>query len=141
MFDLLAGGISDLIPGATLFAMFQELFAPGIEDARLDTLPPTEVTNRDLPSETFQNDADLVFRGVLPGLLGRDLCYVGLTGVVSGHFRLPYRCGSFIPCSGSSNTPLPSCFSPFKSVPLSLYACGLHPKRNPNCNGRELCFR
>jgi hypothetical protein len=99
-----------------------------------DPLPPTDVTNRDLPSETLQNDADLVFRGVLPagpspdlpdeslGLLGRDLCYVGLTGVVFGHFRLLSRCGKSIPCTGSPNTPPPSCFSPFKSVPLSLNA-------------------
>ena len=66
VFDLLSGGISDRIPGETLFTRFHELFGPGIEDARFDPLPPTEVTNRDLPSETFQNDADLVFRGVLP---------------------------------------------------------------------------
>jgi len=95
------------------------MIAPRIEDARLDSLSSAEVTNRDLPSETLQNDADLVFRGVLPagfgpdlpdeslGLLGRDICYVGLTA---------------IPRAGSPNTPPPSCFSPFKSVPLSLNA-------------------
>ena len=79
-------------------------------------------------------DPDLVFRGVLPvglgpdlpdeslGLLGRDLCYLGLTGVVLGHFRLFSRYGKSIPCTGSPNTPPPSCFYPFKGVPLSLNA-------------------
>ena len=112
-------------PGKGLFTCSHELFGPGIEDARLDPFPPTEVTNRDLPSETLQNDADLVFRGVLsegpspnlpdenPGLLGRDLCYVGLTGVVLGPFRLLSKCGRSIPCTGSPNTPPPSCLSPF----------------------------
>ena len=47
---------------------------------------------------------------------------MGLTGVVLGHFRLLSRCGRSIPCTGSPNTPPPSCFSPFKSVPLSLNA-------------------
>jgi len=134
VFDLLAGGISDRIPGETLFLCFHELFGPGIEGARLDSLPPAEVTNRDLPSETLQNDADLVFRGVFPAgpgpdlpdesldLWGLDLCYVGLTGVVLGHFRLLSRCGRSIPCTGSPNTPPPSWFSPFKSAPLSLNA-------------------
>ena len=117
MFDLLSGGISDRIPGETLFTRFHELFGPGIEDARFDPLPPTEVTNRDLPSETFQNDADESL-----GLLGRDLCYVGLIGVVLRHFRLLSRWGRSIPCTGSTDTPPPSCFSPFKSVPLSLNA-------------------
>ena len=110
------------------------MIAPRIEDARLDSLSSAEVTNRDLPSETLQNDADLVFRGVLPagfgpdlpdeslGLLGRDICYVGLTGVLLGHFRLLSRRGKSIPRTGSPNTPPPSCFSPFKSVPLSLNA-------------------
>jgi hypothetical protein len=73
VFDLLAGGISDRIPGETLFLRFYELFGPGIEDARLDPLPPAEITNRGLPSETLQNDADLVFRGVLPAGPGPDL--------------------------------------------------------------------
>ena len=71
MFDLLAGGISDRIPGETLFPRFHEFLGPGIEDARLDPLPPAEVTNRDLPSEPFQNDADLVFRGYFLRVLVR----------------------------------------------------------------------
>ena len=130
-------------PVKALFTCSHELFGPGIEDARLDPFPPTEVTNRDLPSETLQNDADLVFRGVLSegpspnlpdenlGLLGRDLCYVGLTGVVLGHFRLLPRCGGSIPFIRSPNTPPLSCFLPLKSVPLSLNASRLHPKRSP----------
>ena len=127
MFDLLAGGISDRIPGETLFTRFHELFGPGIEDARFDPLPPTEVTNRDLPSETFQNDADLVFRGVLPagpspdlpdeslGLLGRDLCYVGLTGVVLRHFRLLSRWVDLYPAPG-----LQTHHHPHVSLPLKV---------------------
>jgi len=45
-----------------------------------------------------------------------------LTGVVLGHFWLLSRCGRSIPCTGSPNTPPPSCFSPLKCVPLSLNA-------------------
>ena len=70
---LLPGRITHTVPGQSLFPSFHELFGPGIEDARLDPLPPTEVTNRDLPSETLENDADLVFRGVLPAGPGPDL--------------------------------------------------------------------
>ena len=51
MFDLLAGGVSDRIPGETLFTRFPGFVGPGIEDARFDPLPPTEVTYRDLPTE------------------------------------------------------------------------------------------
>ena len=134
MFDLLAGGISDRIPGETLFTRFHGFLGPGIEDARFDPLPPTEVTDGDLPTEPFQDYADLVFRGVLPagpgpdlpdeslGLLGRGLCYLGLSVDILGHFRLLSRCGRSIPCTRSPNTPPPSCFYPFKSVPLSLNA-------------------
>ena len=125
----------------------------GIEDTRLDPLSPAKVTDGHLPSEAFQDDADLVFRGVHPaglgpdlpdeslGLLGRDLCYVGLIGVVLRHFRLLSRWGRSIPCTGSTDTPPPSCFSPFKSAPLSLNAYRFQPKRSPHCNGRGLCFR
>ena len=41
--NLLAGGISDHIPGETLFTRFHGLFGPGIEDTRLDPFPPAEV--------------------------------------------------------------------------------------------------
>jgi hypothetical protein len=41
--DLLAGGISDRIPGETLFTRFHEFLGPGIEYARLDSLPPAEI--------------------------------------------------------------------------------------------------
>ena len=51
MLDLLADGISDRIPGETLLTRFHELFGPGIDDARFDPLPPTEVTDGDLPTE------------------------------------------------------------------------------------------
>jgi hypothetical protein len=50
----MASGISDRIPGETLFTRFHEPFGPGIKDVRFDPLPPTEVTNRGLPSETLQ---------------------------------------------------------------------------------------
>jgi hypothetical protein len=84
--------------------------------------------------EPFQDDTDLVFGGVLPaglgpdlpdeslGLLGRGLCYLGLTGVALGHFWLLSRCGRSIPGTRSPNTPPLSCFSPLKCVPLSLNA-------------------
>ena len=71
--DLLTSGVSYRVSSETLFTCFHELFGPGIEYARLDPLPPAEVTNRDLPSETLQNDADLVFRGVLPAGPDQDL--------------------------------------------------------------------
>ena len=61
VFDLLAGGISDRIPGEILFTCFHELFGPGIENARFGTLPSTAVTDSHLTSETLQNDANLVF--------------------------------------------------------------------------------
>ena len=65
MFDLLEIGISDRIPGETLFTRFHEFFSLGTEDARFAPLPQAEVTNRDLALETLQNDANLVFRGVI----------------------------------------------------------------------------
>ena len=53
MFDLLEIGISDRIPGETLFTYFHELFGLGTEDARFAPLLPAEVTNRDLALETL----------------------------------------------------------------------------------------
>ena len=43
-----------------------QALGPGIEDAWLDPLSSAEVTNGHFPTEPFQDDADLVFRGVLP---------------------------------------------------------------------------
>ena len=103
MFYLLMGGVSHRVPGETLFARFHEfleLLGPGLEDAWLDSLSPAEVTNGHFSSEPFQDDADLVFRGVLPtgrgsdlpdeslGLLSRGLCGLALIDVVLRHFWL-----------------------------------------------------
>ena len=86
------------------------------------------------PAEPFQDDADLIFRGVLPtgrgsdlpdespGLLSLGLCGLALIDVVLRHFWLLYRCSRFAPCTRSPNTPPSSGFSPLRSVPLSLNA-------------------
>ena len=50
-----------------------EFRGPGIEYARLDPLPPAKVSDGNLPSETLENDADLVIWRVLPAGLGPDL--------------------------------------------------------------------
>jgi len=98
VFDLLTGGVSHRVPGETLFPRFHEFLGPGIEDAWLDSLSPAEVTNGHFPAEPFQDDANLVFRGVLPtgggsdlpheslGLLSRGLCGLALIDVVLRHF-------------------------------------------------------
>jgi len=98
VFDLLTGGVSHRVPGETLFPRFHEFLGPGIEDAWLDSLSPAEVTNGRFPAEPFQDDANLVFRGVLPtgggsdlpdespGLLSRGLCGLALIDVVLRHF-------------------------------------------------------
>ena len=77
-----------------------QALGPGIEDAWLDPLSPAEVTNGHFSSEPFQDDADLVFRGVLPtgrgsdlpdeslGLLSRGVCGLALIDVVLRHFWL-----------------------------------------------------
>ena len=134
MLDPLTGGVSYRVSGKTLFTRFHEFLGPDIEDARLDPLPPAEVTDGHLPAEAFQDDTDLIFWGVLPaglgpdlpdeglGLLGLGLGCLGLTGVVLGHFWLLSWWGISIPCTRSPNTPPLSCFSPLKCVPLSLNA-------------------
>ena len=53
VFYLLTGGVSDRIPGETLFPRFHEFLGPGIEDTRLDSLSPAEITDGDLPTEPF----------------------------------------------------------------------------------------
>jgi len=103
VFYLLTGGVSHRVPGETLFARFHEfleLLGPGIEDAWLDPLSPAEVADGHLPAEPFQDDADLIFRGVLPtgrgsdlpdeglGLLSRGICGLALINVVLRHFWL-----------------------------------------------------
>jgi hypothetical protein len=105
VFNLLTSGVSHRVPGQMLFARFHEFLAPGIEDARLDHLSSAEVTNRHFPAEPFQDDAALVFRGILPtgrgselpdessGLLRRGLCGLALINVVLRHFWLLSRCG------------------------------------------------
>ena len=50
-----------------------QALGPGIEDAWLDPLSPAEVADGHLPAEPFQDDADLIFRGVLLAGLGPDL--------------------------------------------------------------------
>jgi len=49
--DLLTSGVSYRVSSETLFTRFHGLFGPGIEYARLDPFPPTEVTDGDLPTE------------------------------------------------------------------------------------------
>ena len=76
VFDLLTGNVSHGVPGETLFPRlhgFLELPGPGIEYAWLDSLSSAEVTNGHFSSEPFQDDANLVFRGVLPTGRGSDL--------------------------------------------------------------------
>jgi hypothetical protein len=68
---LLTGGVSHRVPGETLFPRSHEFFGPGIEDAWLGPLPPAKATDAHLPTGPFQtglfqNDSDLVFRGVFP---------------------------------------------------------------------------
>jgi len=98
VFDLLTGGVSHRVPGEPLFPRFHEFLGPGIEDAWLDPLSPAEGTNGHFPAGSFQDDADLIFRGVLPtgrgsdlpdespGLLSRGLCGLALIAVVLRHF-------------------------------------------------------
>ena len=74
------------------------MIAPRIEDARLDPLSSAKVTDSNLPSEAFYNDAGLVFRGVLTagfspdlpdeslGLLSQGFCSLGLINVALRHF-------------------------------------------------------
>jgi hypothetical protein len=94
VFNLLTCGVSYRISGETLFARFHEFLGPGIEDTRLDPLPSAEVTDRDLPSEPFQDYADLVFRGVLPAGLGPDLPDEKSWSLGSGSLLLGLdRCG------------------------------------------------
>ena len=107
VFDLLTGGVSHRVPGETLFPRFHEASPElaegslaGIENAWLDPLSSAEVTNGHFPAEPFQDDADLVFRGVLPtgrgsdlpdeslGLLSLGLCGLALIDVVLRHFWL-----------------------------------------------------
>ena len=99
-FNLLMGDVTHRVPGETLFPLFHELLGPGIEDARLDSLSSAGVTNGHFSSEPLSDDADLVFRGVLPtgrgsdlpdeslGLLSRGLCGLALIDVVPRHFWL-----------------------------------------------------
>ena len=77
-----------------------QALGPGIEYARLDPLSPAEVADGHLPAEPFQDDADLIFRGVLPagrgsdlpgeslGPLSRGFCGLDLVNVVLRHFWL-----------------------------------------------------
>ena len=73
VFDLLTGGVSHRVPGEPLFPRFHEFLGPGLEYAWLDPLSPAEVNDSNLPAKPFQDDADLIFRGVLPTGRGSDL--------------------------------------------------------------------
>jgi hypothetical protein len=73
MLDLLTSGVSYRVSSETLFTRLHEFLDPGIEYARLDPLLPAKVADGNLPSETLENDADLVIWRVLPAGLGPDL--------------------------------------------------------------------
>jgi hypothetical protein len=73
MLDLLTSGVSYRVSSETLFTRLHEFLGPGIKYARLDPLPPAKVADGNLPSETLENDADLVIWRVLPAGLGPDL--------------------------------------------------------------------
>ena len=132
VFYLMTGGVSRRVPGETLFSRFHTFPGPGIEYALLGPLSSAEATNGHLPTGPFQNDAGLVFRGLLPAAFGPDLpgespglwsqgpCSLGLDGAARGHFRS--RCSKSTPCTRSPNPPPPSCFSPLKCVLLPLNA-------------------
>ena len=100
VFYLMTGGVSHRVPGETLFPRFHKFPGPGLEYARLGPLSSAEVTNGHFPTGPFQDDADLIFRGVLPtgrgsdlpdeslGLLSRGLCGLALIPVVLRHLWL-----------------------------------------------------
>ena len=100
VFNLLTSGVSHRVPGEARFPRFHEFLGPGLEYAWLDSLSPAKVADGHLPAEPFQDDADLIFRGVLPtgrgsdlpdeglGLLSRGICGLALINVVLRHFWL-----------------------------------------------------
>jgi hypothetical protein len=119
-------------PGEALIASLHELFGPGVEGSWSDALPPTEVTDGYLPPESLQDDADLLFWGVLlagccsnlshegPGLLSASLSSLGLVYVALGDVGSFLDADTLYPASGALSIFLLSGFIPSKCVPLSL---------------------
>ena len=58
---LLASSVSRSIPTETLFARLHELFGPGLEVVGLDPLSAAQLVDGDLATESFQDNADLLF--------------------------------------------------------------------------------
>ena len=112
---LLPGGVTYTVPGQSLFPSFREPFGPGIVGAGLDPLPSAQIINGSLPSEPLQDDADLLFRGVLSPCRCTDLsqeapcllcALLSLSGLILylGHHD-SFHLGLIYPSEGASNTP------------------------------------
>ena len=65
--DLPTGSITIRVSTQTPLACFHELFSPRVEVVGLDAFKATQFVDCDLATETFEDYADLLFCGALPG--------------------------------------------------------------------------
>ena len=64
--DLQASGVTGRVTTQTLLACFHELFSPRVEVVGFYAFTTTQLVDRDLTSETFKDNVDLLFCGVFP---------------------------------------------------------------------------
>ena len=72
---LLPGRITHTAPSQPLLPSFHEPLGPGVVGVGFDSFPSAQVINGSLPSEPLQDDADLLFRGVLTAGRCTDLTH------------------------------------------------------------------
>ena len=68
-----AGGFSDRVASQLLLARLEKVLAPSVVEVRGDALSSTEIGDALLASQTFENNADLLFRRELPSGSTTDL--------------------------------------------------------------------
>jgi len=74
-----AGGFSDRVASQLLLARLEKVLAPSVVEVRGDTLSSTEIGDALLASQTFENNADLLFRRELPSGATANLSDCGFT--------------------------------------------------------------
>ena len=83
--DLDRGGLARRVAGKALLACFQELLRPAVIQALGDTFAATQRGDTFLTTQSFQDDADLLFGGILLARLAADIADRLLGGIFRRH--------------------------------------------------------
>jgi hypothetical protein len=82
VFDFVTGGFPGRVASQLLLARFEKVLAPALVEVRGDAFSTAQVGDTLLASESFEHDADLLFRGKLPSASPTDLSHRRFSGLL-----------------------------------------------------------